>query len=217
MTQSSPPSLTELLSPAFLEPGARVADIGCFGWRLAALCEAASLSLHGFDRGEPPGRPDSACFETMRGSRLDARSGRFQACVASHVIEHLEDPTELVREIARVLAPAGLAWIEAPSDMSAMRPASDDAFDNRFENFWDDPTHKRPHTPGSLHRLCLSAGLFPLSCARVDEGIPSARILARKPRGMPSRVESRYVSLKGCAPGALAAWRAVWPEFDPLA
>ena len=207
----NPMSTAELL--ASLPRGARVADVGCYGWRLSKSCEDLGLLLVGFDRSEPPGRTGSALFGTMSDSQLAWGDGTFDAVVASHVIEHLDDPVALMSEMARVLAPGGVVWIEAPSELSCLAQGSDIVEDNRFVSFWDDPTHKRPYSPGALYRLMLSVGLYPLACGRVDEAIASSRAMGRRPQfAAPS--PPRYVTLRGCPEGVDAAWRHVWPEVD---
>jgi SAM-dependent methyltransferase len=206
-----PPSLAEIMRS--MKKGGRVGDVGCFGWRLADLCAQGALALTGFDMAPPPRRPEGVDFGYMKGSELEAADGGFELMVASHVIEHLDEPVKLVEEMARLLRPGGLVWLEAPSELSCVARSSDDAEDHRFENFWDDPTHKRPYTPGALYRLMLSAGIYPWAWGRVDEGIPSSRVIGRKPDSMVGHLGSRYVSLKECGAGVGQAWSFVWPEI----
>lgn len=49
------------------------------------------------------------------GTQLPFRSGAFDAVVASDVLEHIEDDTTAVAEIARVLRPGGVAVISVPA------------------------------------------------------------------------------------------------------
>ena len=189
-----------------------VLDIGCFGWRLAQACADKGHSMIGLDRLEPPGRPASAGFAGMDGHQLDLENDRGQLTVASHVLEHMDQPIAFFAELARVTAPGGLIWIEAPSELSAMPRASDDPSDQAFVSFWDDPTHVRPWTPAAFYRLALSCQCLPVGCGRAETGgIPVSRMLARKPFGVFGRPQTTYVSLLGVAPGLEAAWRATWP------
>lgn len=194
-----------------LPEGSKVADVGCFGWTLADECGRLGHELWGLDREEPPKKPASSKFAKMVGSTLMLPDHSVDFAVASHVIEHLQDPVALGAEMARILVPGGLAWFEAPSELSCIPPSSEDSEDHRFENFWDEPTHVRPHTPGSMYRLLLSSGLFPLACGRVDEGIPSSRAMGRKPMAV-GLARPRFLSLKDCPYGSLKAWEHVWPE-----
>jgi SAM-dependent methyltransferase len=46
----------------------------------------------------------------------------FQIVIAKHVVEHLPDPERAIREMSRVLAPAGLLVLATPNLDSPMRP-----------------------------------------------------------------------------------------------
>jgi len=189
-----------------------VLDIGCFGWRLAQACASHGHRLIGLDRAEPPDRPAAAGFALMNGVQLDLPDDLGHLTVAAHVLEHLDQPILFFAELARVTAPGGLIWIEAPSELSAMPRASDDPADHAFVSFWDDPTHVRPWTPAAFYRLALSCQCLPLACGRAQTGgIPVSRMLARKPLDVHGRPPTTYVSLLGVEPGLEAAWRAVWP------
>ena len=195
-----------------LPPQSTVLDIGCFGWRLAQACADHGHRMTGLDRKEPPGRPVGAGFAVMNGAQIDVADDCGHLTVAAHVLEHIDQPVAFFAELARVTAPGGWIWIEAPSELSAMPRASDDAADQAFVSFWDDPTHVRPWTPAALYRLALSCQCMPLFCGRAETGgIPVSRMLARKPFEVRGRPPVTYVSLAGVEPGLAAAWRAVWP------
>lgn len=196
---------------ADLPRGARIADIGCLGWKLAAACAKGGHVLTGVDRAEPPGRPPGARFATMQGAQLTIPDDCCDLTVASHVIEHLDKPIDLFGELARVTESGGLIWLEAPSELAALGRGNDDPEDHSFKSFWDDPTHVRPYTPGALYRLALSWKCTPLHCGRAQNGdIPVARLLARKGHGQKGRTPYAFVSLSDVPPGLDAAWRHVW-------
>lgn len=198
--------------------GARVADCGCFGWSLAGACSESGHRLVGLDRVEPPGRPAGAEFFGMEGPRLHVPDDHVDVAVANHVLEHMTEPVALFGELARITVPGGLLWVEAPSELSALSRGSDDPTDHAFANFWDDPTHVRPWTPGALYRLALSWQCRPLYCARAMAGtIPVTRLLARKPAGLRGATTYRFVSLQHVAPGLAAAWAVVWGSDESLA
>ena len=192
-----------------------VLDIGCFGWRLAQACADHGHRLIGLDRTEPPGRPAGAGFAVMNDAQIDLADDSGQLTVAAHVLEHMDQPIPFFAELARVTAPGGLIWIEAPSELSAIPRASDDPADHAFVSFWDDPTHVRPWTPAAFYRLALSCQCVPLGCGRTETGgIPVSRMLARKPFNVQGRPQTTYVSLLGVEPGLEAAWRATWPSQE---
>jgi len=207
----SVPAIAETI--AELPHGCCVIDCGCFGWRLADACTAHDQRLIGLDRVEPPGRPAGAEFARMEGPLLDVPDDSGDLVVASHVMEHLADPVSLFTELVRITVPDGLLWVEAPSELSLLPPSSDDPTDHTFLSFWDDPTHIRPQTPGSLYRLALTTQCQPLAIGRARTGdIPVVRMLARKPTDVRGRPDTTYVSLLGVPKGLEAAWRALWPS-----
>ena len=61
----------------------------------------------------------------MSGPQLHLDDDAGHLTVASHVLEHIDQPVAFFAELVRVTAPGGLIWIEAPSELSAMPRASD--------------------------------------------------------------------------------------------
>ncbi|NTG78131.1 class I SAM-dependent methyltransferase [Agrobacterium rhizogenes] len=188
-----------------------IADIGCFGWNLAKLCQEHEHSYIGIDRVEPPGRPSQASFRTMDGHKIHIEDDSADLTIASHVIEHLLDPVAFAVELARITRPGGLIYIEAPSELSAFEKSDDDVEAHGFDSFWDDPTHIRPFPPGALYRLAISVGVVPAALRRDIAGtIPVVCLVARVP--FSGSLGSRYVSFKDVAPGLESAYQAIWPE-----
>ncbi len=69
----------------------------------------------------------------------------FDAVTCMHVVEHLQDPSYLVREIARVLKPGGTVYIETPDPKSVdMKSPVGKGTEHVTVNFFDDSTHVRP-------------------------------------------------------------------------
>ncbi len=70
--------------------------------------------------------------------------GSFDGVVVKDVLEHVEDPVALVREVRRVLAPGGRAFASSPDAQRWV---------------WDDYTHRRPFTRKSFRKLFEDQGL----------------------------------------------------------
>lgn len=192
---------------------ATVIDCGCFGWPLAGACADRNHTLIGLDQVEPPGRPPGAEFAVIEGASFDVTADRGDLLVASHVMEHIVEPSSFFREMVRVTKPGGVLFIETPSEMTNGQPGSDVPEDHEFVSFWDDPTHVRPWTPGALYRLALSCCTVPLVVGRGQNGpIHVVRMLARKPSAISGQPDYRYISLKGVPRGVAAAWHAFWPD-----
>jgi SAM-dependent methyltransferase len=94
---------------------------------------------------------------------------RFDLVVASHVIEHLRNATELVAECVRVCRPGGHIYIETPSERSLWLPGMPFGHDQfQSTSFFDDPTHTgRPWTPQALYRLASYLGCEALEVRHV--------------------------------------------------
>ncbi len=106
-----------------LPPNARVLDVGCGGGDFLRAAEdfaAGNLAPVGLDIS------DFALREALRvapraplvlgeGERLPFRDRGFDAVVCLGNLEHFLDPRRGVREMARVLKPAGEAWILLPN------------------------------------------------------------------------------------------------------
>ncbi len=111
--------------------------------------------------GRPEAYPRSTDF---RRSDFDSDSlpwpgGLFDGVTCMHVVEHLQNPSHLMREAFRVLAPGGKLYVETPApDTVAMKSATGSAKGRVTVNFFDDPTHVRPVLVEELSRMAIDAG-----------------------------------------------------------
>ena len=195
-----------------LDEGATVVDVGCAGWLLplmAAGLSRADIRHIGADLfGEPPGRPADARFIPIDEDGASFVHGVGDLVVSSHCLEHSARPIHAFGALLQACRPGGLVYVECPSELSALKIASDDPRDHAFESFWDDPTHVRPYSPGAFYRLAIGYGAAPLACGRLSRGgIPCSAIVCRRGGDVPYR----YVSLKDVPEGVEAAMAAVWP------
>ena len=72
---------------------------------------------------------------------LDLETGGADAVLCLHLIEHLQEPGNLLREVARVLRPGGNLFLVTPD------------WRKQYRTFYRDPTHVRPYDKVALGRL----------------------------------------------------------------
>ena len=124
-----------------ITPGSRLLDYGCGPGDMLAIARKCGLDARGVDASEY-----SVELARQRGldvtlgdaKTLASQRGSFDVVFAQSVIEHVDDPVALLRSLRELLRPNGLLLVSSPT------PGS---------QFWDDPTHIRPHTPRSFRSL----------------------------------------------------------------
>jgi SAM-dependent methyltransferase len=97
----------------------------------------------------------------------------FDIVIATHIIEHLDDPINFYSECIRVLKPGGIFYLEAPSEKSLKFSGMSFDYDKFFSlSLYDDPTHtKRPWTPQSYYRLTKYYSCNPIKVGYIRSGI----------------------------------------------
>jgi len=73
--------------------------------------------------------------------RLDLESESAGAVLCFHVIEHLQDPDILLKEIYRVLKSNGILFLVTPD------------WRKQYKSFWRDPKHVHPYDKISIARI----------------------------------------------------------------
>ena len=140
-------------------PGFRVLDIGCGDGRFvrfAGECGCASVGME----------VDPVAVEAARASGLDVRLGDAQRAIEifgiesfdyitlSHVIEHVFEPRETLRNLRQLLRPGGRAWIETPNPDSFGHTV----FGDRWRDL-DPPRHLCLLSEFALRNAAENAGL----------------------------------------------------------
>jgi SAM-dependent methyltransferase len=169
-------------------PDARLLDVGCgTGW----------LAEHFSDYTGIDGSPEAVAAAQSKGRSitqgdvnepLPFEDASFDGVVLKDLLEHVDDPVAVVREVHRVLRPGGLVFASSPDAQRWV---------------WDDYTHRRPFTRKAFRLLFADQG-FTVQQAGYESVMPGTSIVSRR---MPSH--------RRPAPLRWAAWlpfvrRNVW-------
>lgn len=157
-----------------LRPGDQVLDIGCGDGALVRVLQEVGAAPMGVDLDPEGARFIEqtfgipvvvAPFETA-----PLPEGRFDAVVATHVIEHFFEPVEAMRRMRRLLKPEGLLVLEAPN---ILRPKVG------FRRLFSVP-HNYYFSPRTLCMAMHRAGFAPVALREYycDSFIVAARAAA---------------------------------------
>jgi len=128
----------------FFKKGQRIVDIGCSTGNFLAQ---DPKNILGLDTDE-----DAIAVAKKRGLKairynasikLPFKEASIENVHCKHVLEHMDTPLGLMKEIFRVLKKGGRMVLLT---------------DKMTKHFWDDYTHKRPFTETSLQRMVWDAG-----------------------------------------------------------
>jgi len=149
----------KLVEPhAQLGPDDRLLDVGCgYGAWLAFMYGRTGSQIHGLD-ADRGSIERNLCRDhgTLLVGELEEAAfpdGHFGLVSMMHSLEHMRDPVATLRELHRILAPGGLAFIEVPNFASLLRPA--------FGRSWFPllvPQHLQHFEVASLGRALAEAG-----------------------------------------------------------
>jgi SAM-dependent methyltransferase len=141
--------------------GSKVLDMGCGEGKCAneiALLHPA-IEIHGIDVIEER-RVSPRIIYTKHDLRvlpLPYADGQFDVVILVHVLEHIENPFLLAKELRRVLRLEGRLYVETPNWSTLIVPSLGMFREqhNPF-NFYDDPTHVKPWSKQGLFELINS-------------------------------------------------------------
>ena len=80
--------------------------------------------------------------------------GQFAAVVALHLVEHLPDPQQTIRDVHRVLMPGGIFFFATPHPEYSLRRFKD----RDTDAIGKDETHINCHVPQTWRQWCEDAG-----------------------------------------------------------
>ena len=147
-------------------PESAILDVGC---------GSAWLADHFSDYTGVDASQEAVEAAAARGrsiQRVDVQAGlpfedaHFDGAILKDLLEHVEDPVSLVREVRRVLKPGGRVFASSPDAQRWV---------------WDDYTHKRPFTRKSFRLMFADQG-FQVERVGYETVIPGSGIVSRYTR-----------------------------------
>ena len=137
--------------------GGRLLEIGSGLGHLVAQLED-SFQTYGMDLNHwavKASRPvvSRTSLETASAQDLPFTDGSFQVVIIKHIVEHLPDPAEALREIGRVTAPGGTLILATPNLGSLLKPWKGERWIG-----YQDPTHISLKQPEEWLSLIKEAG-----------------------------------------------------------
>ena len=144
-----------LLVPKAL-PGGRLLDIGCGNGRFLAAMRALGWEVMGVE----PDPVSRSIAESLTGapvlpSLAEAQfpANFFDIITMNHVLEHISEPTVVLRECWRILKPGGMLGLCVPNWDSLTRRIF-----GKYCYHLEPPRHVVMYEPDSLGRLLVSTG-----------------------------------------------------------
>ena len=158
--------LHELVAQEVLKskPKGKVLDLGCGQGSFLKRLHGQNLKeLHGSDGFKYEG-VDSSIFQFSQSNlnqRLPYPDQDFEWVTAIEVVEHLENPRHLLREVSRILKPGGALLISTPNN-ECITSIISLLFRGHFSAFTDHsyPAHITPVIQTDLRRMLIEAGLI---------------------------------------------------------
>ncbi|CAG0971212.1 putative S-adenosylmethionine-dependent methyltransferase/MSMEI_2290 [Myxococcaceae bacterium] len=139
-----------------VRPGGRLLDVGCGRGVLLSELAERGFEVHGVERSKAAAEGADPRAEIRIVSRLadaEYRDSFFDAIVIWHVLEHLREPVETVREIHRILAPGGKLVVAVPNFSSLQAKRAGAAWFHL-----DLPRHVFHFPLAALRRLLVESG-----------------------------------------------------------
>jgi ubiquinone/menaquinone biosynthesis C-methylase UbiE len=105
-------------------PSAKLLDVGCSQGIITELLSQKCAWIVGVDFETLPVRTGARniAFVQADACHLPLQSSLFDGIILNHVLEHVEDPVQLLREVWRVLVPGGLCYLACPNRFSLIEP-----------------------------------------------------------------------------------------------
>lgn len=149
----------------------RLLDFGCGDGKLLTAAQVLGMTAIGLDISESRAESarSSGCLVVPDFAAFDSRGGgKVHAVVLRQVLEHVLDPLEMLKDIAKRMLPDGVLFVAVPNCDGLTVPQDFGSF-HKLQPI----EHVNAFTPDSLRRLAAGAGFRPLRrpLAAVSTGV----------------------------------------------
>jgi ubiquinone/menaquinone biosynthesis C-methylase UbiE len=139
-------------------PGLKVLDVGCGNHSPATTklwwphCEYSGLdrSFEGYSAADLGALDHAYRIDCSSESLSVLPDASFDVIIVSHVLEHLANGLEILKQLATKLTPGGYIYVESPSARSLELPSMPGCL-----NFYDDATHLRVYELSEISNVLL--------------------------------------------------------------
>ena len=134
-----------------LDPNSVILELGCGRCETLRVFSELGFSAFGVDSSKKskeyaPNSIKEVKISDLENDELPFSSEQFDIIFSKSVIEHISDPSSLMKEILRILKPGGIVITLTPEWVS------------QIETFYEDPTHVHPYQPKGLEDLLIMSG-----------------------------------------------------------
>lgn len=142
--------------PRYVSNG-RALDIGCGNGTFLSFLKAHGWQVNGIEISEAAAKVAKEHFDidvyigNVRDAPFDDKS--FDFINMSHVLEHVYDPTEVLRKVRKLLRDDGTVYLEIPNYDSTSR-----RFFGEYWFPWETPRHLFMYSPSTIRRQIKAAG-----------------------------------------------------------
>jgi SAM-dependent methyltransferase len=147
-----------------LAPGARVLDIGCGQGGTLELFKAAGLQAIGIALGEDVAICQQRGLDVreMDLSFLEFPDSEFELAWCRHALEHSIFPYFVLSELARVLKPGGVLYVEVPSpDTACEHEANPNHYSVFGKRMWQDLIRRAGFVETQTHDIKVQTRVGP--------------------------------------------------------
>jgi 2-polyprenyl-3-methyl-5-hydroxy-6-metoxy-1,4-benzoquinol methylase len=143
----------------FAPPGGKLLEMGCgLGHLLGLLqddfhCIGIDLIDYSIEQTKI-NAPKAEAYQMDAGDLGRFEAGAFSAVVALHLVEHLPDPQDTIRQVNRLLKPGGIFLFATPHPDYALRRFKD----RDTDAIGKDKTHINVHPPQTWRKWCEERG-----------------------------------------------------------